>query len=182
MTGKRGVSLTEIMIATLIIGIAVGPIFILTRSTSESSRISGMEIMACNYAEEISSQLNRYLPDFPLLIDEVKANTPGSDIRLEHILTDKQFLQEVKQINDSPVWVPFQCNGFKPGLSLYLSPLHVNFVDRTIKCEVLDTAGNQALKNPKKFLKVSISLSYVIPSLKNDKVYDFSKVMFVYYE
>lgn len=177
---NKGFTLAEVMVALLIVGLAVGPMFVLTQSSSESSKISGYEVMACQYANEISSQLNRHIPYLSILLDEAREKTHNSNIFLEHILADMHFLELLKEVNDHPVWVPFQCNGKHLGLSLYLSPLHPNFTDRSLKIEELETNGNQLLIEKQKYYKVEIKLSWVIPQLKSERIHDFSKVIFLY--
>ena len=42
---RLGMTMAEVAIAALIIGLAVGPMFVLTSSTNQMSKISGYEIM-----------------------------------------------------------------------------------------------------------------------------------------
>jgi hypothetical protein len=165
------------MIAVLIIGVAVGPIFILTYSTTKSSKISGYEILACQYANEISSQLQRALPFMGGIIDEARENG-NSNIGLEHIFTDSTFQSEIMEIHDFPIWVPLRCNGKKLGFSLYLSPLNKYFLERSLTINEINTSNNKFLKD-KRYYRLEIKLVWTLPKMKEGRKFTLSKVIFI---
>jgi hypothetical protein len=178
---KSGMTMAEVAIAALIIGLAVGPMFVLTSSTNRMSKISGYEIMACHYANEIADQLHRYSNYFPQLISEAKIATSNSNTDLSHFLRDQTFLEKVSEVNDQPIWVPFQTNGKEFGLSLYLSPLNARFSQRTIEVDIVNDSASQVLKNDndKKYYRVTIRLVWRIPGVKGNRDFNYSKVIFL---
>ena len=106
-----------------------------------------MKLWSCHYANEIADQLQRYSNYFPQLISEAQAVTNNSNIGLNHFFSEQTFLDKVREVNDQPVWVPFQTNGKEFGLSLYLSPLNNRFTQRTIEVDIVNDSASQILKN-----------------------------------
>jgi len=148
---RRGFSLIEVMVACLIIGIAAAPMIGVLSSSNRTSKASVFEILAVQYAEELSEQLLR-------LSQRLKAMRDVTTKDIKTLLEDPSVataLAPTAVAAAGPTVVPI------PGtqIVLFCSPLNPNFIARVLRVDALSNAGKLVLKTGN-FWKVTIGLAW----------------------
>ncbi|MEW6709803.1 MAG: hypothetical protein AB1403_08290 [Candidatus Riflebacteria bacterium] len=157
---SQGLSMVEIMVAVVIIGLAVGPLIGVLSSSNKMSNASIFEETAVHYSRELADQLLSLSPNFSDIVADAQALTGDTSINLGSILNDTGFQTILETHGTTTTAIPLQINGNELPLRLLVSPLEKAFTRRRIKATVLDTSANTTLKTDK-FWKVQIELSWV---------------------
>lgn len=163
MINRRAMSMVEIMVAVVIIGLSVGPLIGLLSSSSKMSNASIYEEMAVHYAREIADQLLRFGPRFPDIVDDAIAATGDSSISLAGILNDTGFRDKLEQHGNSTLPIALEVNGNTLPVRFILSPLDSAFTRRRLTVTEAGTSANTILKVDR-FWKVKIELAWKDPS------------------
>jgi len=163
MINRRAMSMVEIMVAVVIIGLSVGPLIGLLSSSSKMSNASIYEEMAVHYAREIADQLMQFGPKFPGIVDDAIAATGDSTINLAGILNDPGFRSKLEQHNASTMPVNLEAGGNELPVRFVLSPLDPAFTRRRLTATELSTSSNSILKVDR-FWKIKIELAWKDPA------------------
>lgn len=157
---KHGLSMVEIAVAVLIIGLAVGPLIGVLSSSNKMSNASIYEEMAVHYARELADQLLRLSPSLDDVVTDAQSLTGDSSITLASLINDSVLADRLNQYNTAAEAVPMQINGNELPLRLVISPLDKAFTHRKITATQLDTSSNGILKTDR-FWKISIELAWI---------------------
>lgn len=178
MMNRRAMSMVEIMVAVVIIGLSVGPLIGLLSSSSKMSNASIYEEMAVHYAREISDQLLRFGPKFPDIISDAIAATGDSSITLATILNDNNFRDKLEQHNSETAPIALEAGGNTLPVRLIISPLDPAFTRRRLTVSQMNTSANSILKVDK-FWKVKIELAWKDPSAQQTEAREIVMVVFL---
>ncbi|MBF0500945.1 MAG: prepilin-type N-terminal cleavage/methylation domain-containing protein [Candidatus Riflebacteria bacterium] len=147
----RAFSLLEVLVATVVIGLAVGPLINVLSSSNRVSNASIYEVMAVHYASELAEQLQR-------LSSQLKSMCNGTGKTVKQLLEDPTFLAELGSFGNGSLDPQLiQIPGTR--ITLFLSPLHPRFTCRTILVSKLNTTTQQILKLGT-FWNATIALSW----------------------
>lgn len=144
-------SLIEVLVATAVITLAVGPLIGVLSSSNRVSNASIYEVMAVHYASELAEQIQR-------LSTRLKPMCIASSKTVKQILEEPTFLANLGSYGGGTLDPQLiQIPGTR--ITLFLSPLHPNFTRRTLLVNQLSSVGRAVLKIGT-FWDVSIILSW----------------------
>lgn len=148
---SRAFSLIEVLVATVVISLALGPLIHLLSSSNRASNASIYEVMAVHYASELGEQLQR-------LSSRLKPMTTATGKSVKQLFEDPTVLGAL-----GPQATPVSDPGtvVVPGTNvlLFFSPLHPNFQTRRLVVRQLNSTG-RLLLNLGKYWDVTIGLSW----------------------
>lgn len=151
MFSKRAFSLIEVLVATVVISLALGPLIHLLSSSNRASNASIYEVMAVHYASELGEQLQR-------LSSRLKPMTTATGKTVKQLFEDGSILSAL-----GPQATPASDPGtvLIPGTNVvvFYSPLHPNFVSRRLTVRPLNSTG-RLLLNLGNYWDVTIGLSW----------------------
>ncbi len=169
MKREPGVSLVEILIAIVVLGVLVLPISGVLTSSNRASTASLYEIMAVQYALELSQQLQRLTPE---LIKQLRSTTK---MNLEELLEEESFryaLNDRDRRDESSV----ELKGTR--FPVFLSPLHPDFASRTVTVSALPALDPKVFSSRGTFWQVKVNLSWKAdPSDKVDHSLSFPMIL-----
>jgi len=157
---KRAISMVEILVAVVVLGLAVGPMITLLSASNRTSNASAYEVMAAHYACEFGEQLQRLSP-------HLKALRQKTGKTIEDLLTDPSF-ETLIGPGGGPPGEPFIArfpvpNPADTDVAFFLSPLDPAFTERKFLVNELNNnaPGLQVLKATSgKYWDVTIILSW----------------------
>ncbi|MBF0409805.1 MAG: prepilin-type N-terminal cleavage/methylation domain-containing protein [Candidatus Riflebacteria bacterium] len=139
-----GLTMIEILVATVVLGLVAGPLFYLISMSNRVSNASVYELHAVNYAAEISDQLQRMAVHFKDIrqvsgLDAAKLFSHADVVKqIGPAGPKEEFLVKFPQLTNS-------------SYRFLLSPLDPAFVRREIKLEDISLdagSGQKILKSP----------------------------------
>lgn len=148
---SKAFSLVELLVATVVVSLALGPLIHLLSSSNRASNASIYEVMAVHYASELGEQLQR-------LSSRLKPMTTATGKTVKQLFEDGSILTAL-----GPQTTPATDPGtvLIPGTNvvLFYSPLHPNFVARRLVVRPLNSTG-RLLLNLGTYWDVTIGLSW----------------------
>ncbi|MBF0543115.1 MAG: prepilin-type N-terminal cleavage/methylation domain-containing protein [Candidatus Riflebacteria bacterium] len=164
LPGSRSAfSLVEILVAITVLSLAVGPMIGILSSSNKVSNASVYEVMAVNYASELAEQIQRLSPF-------IRSISLATGKTVKQIFEDPLFLIELGKTGNSPDGNPriVQIPGTR--ISLLVSWLHPNFLERTLSVQQL----NPPLSDPNALLKIGkfwdVTISFTWKLAQNDSI------------
>lgn len=153
---RRGITMVEVAIAALLLGLLAGPLFTLLQATTKATTASVYEILATHYAAELGDQLQKLAPR----LKEINLRTGQT---LDVLLDDQAFLKQLGPTAE-PKGVPLLARLPGTNIRLLLSPLDPHFTVRSVDAELLDPlptpASDHILNEEDSYWRVTISLSW----------------------
>ncbi len=156
---RQGLSMVEMMVAVVIIGLAIGPLLGTLSSSNKMTNASIFEEMAVHYGRELSDQLMRLSSQFSNIVDDARIAAADPSINLGNILNDPGFMAKLEEHTPQTRPIPLQVNGTELPVRLIISPIDQAFVKRRIVVTSLPSSTNQVLNDPG-FWKICIEISW----------------------
>lgn len=156
MKSRVGVSMVEITIALFVAALAIGPMIALLSSSNRMSTASTYETLAVYYATEISDQIRRLAPQLPDILEDARVKTGVSNLEMPSIFS---WDPDELLFYDNAKTVFFKAAGMNLDARLILTPLHRNFLRRTIDVQQLDNSALQEF-DAESYYKVIITIEW----------------------
>ena len=133
MRRRAGVSLIEVLITIVLLGIILGPQISLLHTTNRYTNMSLFELLAIQYAAELGEQLQKLGPH----LKDIRQQT-GMD--LEQVCSHQDFLDPLNVQGGNPFLLRLPLsNPTTTDVGLFITPLEPGFLNRTVFVEELDS-------------------------------------------
>ncbi|PKL41504.1 MAG: hypothetical protein CVV41_17475 [Candidatus Riflebacteria bacterium HGW-Riflebacteria-1] len=178
MNLRRGLSLVEIMVASVVIALAVGPLLGLLSSSNRMSNASIYEEMAVHYAREICDQLLSLGQRESEIVNDARIMTGNPSISLGSILNDSGFQARLEEHGDNTKVIPLQTNGTSLPVRFTVSPLNKVFSRRRITATTVNSSTNSIMKG-ENYLKIRVQVAWKASLSGNDSSREVNMAVFL---